>query len=156
MNTTTQADAINTTAHNTEVFEGHLTVGDTRISVSFDVPIGASQTQKDAAFIQALPEDDDILVLEYLSMGTMHKDEPPQMLYWAITGRIPGDEEDSLYVMQAPNREEAEAAFVAAIWADEPGDEKSREEAKQNVLSRHGQLVYMNSVICSQTPITEC
>lgn len=142
--------------HNVEVFEGHLTVGDTRIAVSFAVPIGATQVEKDAAFVNALPEDDDILVLEYYSMGTMHQADQTQMLYWAITGRIPGDDEDKLYLLQAPNRDEAVALFEAAIWEDEPGAEGFREEAKQNVLKQHGQLVYINAVMCSQTPISEC
>lgn len=145
-------------AHNIEVFEGHLTVGDTRIAVSFAVPIGATQVEKDAAFVNALPEDDDILVLEYYSMGTMHQQpgEQPKMLHWSVTGRIPGDDEDVVYLFTAATRSDAVAAFEDEIWANEPGDEAGREEAKQNVLKQHGQLVYINAVMCSQTPITEC
>lgn len=141
--------------HNIEVFEGHLTVGDTRIAVSFAVPIGATQVEKDAAFVNALPEDDDILVLEYYSMGTMHQAEQPPMLYWAVSGRIPGDDEDVVHLCTAATRKEAIEAFEVMIWENEPGDDAEREEAKENVRKEHGTTCFITSVISSRSPMTE-
>lgn len=141
--------------HNVEVFDGHLTVGHTRISVSFDVPIGATNAEKDAAFVEALPNDDDILVLEYLSMGTMHKTEQPPMLYWAVSGRIPGDDEDVVHLCTAATRKEAIEAFEVMIWENEPGDDAEREEAKENVRKEHGTTCFITSVISSRSPMTE-
>lgn len=37
-----------------EIFRGHFQFGDTSLQVEFDVPAGASQTEKDAAFLNAL------------------------------------------------------------------------------------------------------
>ena len=141
--------------HNVEVFEGHLTVGDARIAVSFAVPIGATQVEKDAAFVNALPEDDDILVLEYYSMGTMHQAEQPPMLYWAVSGRIPGDDEDVVHLCTAATRKEAIEAFEVMIWENEPGDDAEREEAKENVRKEHGTTCFTTSVISSRSPMTE-
>ena len=141
--------------HNVEVFEGHLTVGDTRIAVSFAVPIGATQVEKDAAFVNALPEDDDILVLEYYSMGTMHQAEQPQMLYWAVSGRIPGDDEDIVYTFRCTTKEEAMDAFKDAIWANEVGSEAEINQSKEDLRKLHGSTVFINSVISSTSPITE-
>ncbi len=141
--------------HNVEVFDGHLTVGHTRISVSFDVPIGATNAEKDAAFVEALPNDDDILVLEYLSMGTMHKTEQPPMLYWAVSGRIPGDDEDVVHLCTAATRKDAIEAFEVMIWENEPGDDAEREEAKENVRKEHGTTCFITSVISSRSPMTE-
>lgn len=51
-----------------EVFEGYLVVGGKRISVGFDVPVGASSAQKDAAFLAALASEQKI-EFDYLSIG---------------------------------------------------------------------------------------
>lgn len=36
-------------------------------------------------------------------------------MYYAIIGRAPGDDEDSIYVCRAANRSEAESLFIAEV-----------------------------------------
>lgn len=49
-----------------EHFTGFLNVQGTRVAVDFDVPIGATDAAKDAAFLAALAQEVD---LSYLSLG---------------------------------------------------------------------------------------
>jgi len=69
--------------------------------------------------------------------------------YWAVTGRIPGDDEDSLRIYHATSREEALEHFERGLWADE------LEDAKEATLERYGQTVYVNTVVVSDTAIRQ-
>jgi len=51
----------------TEVFTGYIQSEGVRIEVNFSVPVGASQEQKDVAFVNALAQVADV---NYLSIGT--------------------------------------------------------------------------------------
>ena len=73
----------------------------------------------------------------------------PKAKYFAVTGRIPGDDEDTLHVFQATTREEALTAFEAAMWANKTEAETGRE----NVFKAHGQTVFVNSIVASEAPI---
>lgn len=75
----------------------------------------------------------------------------PKAKYFAVTGRIPGDDEDTLLVFQVATREEALAAFDEAMWENEHDPEYSRE----SVRKEHGQTVFWNSVVVSDSPITD-
>ena len=73
----------------------------------------------------------------------------PPLRYWAVSGRIPGDDEDTLHVLRAENREAAIQAFEEEILSNET------EEARENLFKAHGQLVFINSVVVSDAPIQE-
>lgn len=61
---------------------------------------------------------------------------------WVVTGRIPGDDEDSSYVIHASTKAAAIDAFEASIWGD--GDPSP--EARAAVHVAHGQATFINSV----------
>jgi len=77
---------------------------------------------------------------------------PPETLrHWAVTGRIPGDHEDTLHVFHVATRQEALDAFDHAIWENE----KDAEAGRDNVFKEHGQTVFVNSIVVSDSPIQE-
>lgn len=80
--------------------------------------------------------------------------------YWAVTGRIPGDEEDALFQCQAACREEAIQNFNEEIWELEFSGLSSHVErakaikvAREATLKAYGQECFINSVVVSSTPI---
>lgn len=70
--------------------------------------------------------------------------------YFAVIGRIPGDDEDSFFVFHVATAEEAQEAFKEAIWATE-ADAKNEREA---VRREYGCTVFVNSILVSDSPIT--
>ena len=70
--------------------------------------------------------------------------------YYAVTGRIPGDDEDTVMVFQADDREHAIEQFKDAMWSGH-GDEDDR----ASMEGEHGTDTYINSVLVSDTPIEE-
>lgn len=86
-----------------------------------------------------------------LAAGKGAPEDDKRLRYWAVTGRIPGDDEDSLYVFHVATREEALEAFAEAMWEDEPDAETARDA----VIREHGQPVFWNSVVVSDSPIHE-
>lgn len=76
---------------------------------------------------------------------------PAPLRYWAVTGRIPGDDEDQLHIFRLATRDDAIAAFEHAIWERELDSEAARE----NVFKSHGQTIFINSIVASNAPIEE-
>lgn len=74
---------------------------------------------------------------------------PAPLRYWAITGRIPGDDEEVAYTFQAATREEALEAFEQSIWENK----FDAEAGKEHVRKAHGQIVFVNAVLVSNSPI---
>lgn len=76
---------------------------------------------------------------------------PPltQLKWFAVSGRIPGDDEDTSHIFQVANRQEAVAAFDEVMWANE------NESDRESVRKEHGQSVFINSVVVSSTKIEE-
>lgn len=70
--------------------------------------------------------------------------------YYAVTGRIPGDDEDATMLFQADDREHAIEQFKDAMWSGQ-GDEDDR----ASMEGEHGTDTYINSVLVSDTPIEE-
>jgi len=70
--------------------------------------------------------------------------------YFAVTGRIPGDDEDTLHVFHVSNRDEALKAFEEALWENEPDAETGRD----TVFKNFGQIVFVNSIVVSDSPIS--
>lgn len=68
--------------------------------------------------------------------------------WFAVTGRIPGDDEDTCHVFQVHSHDEAVKAFETAMYEGE------REEVREIVWNAHGQYVFITSVMTSATPIT--
>lgn len=71
--------------------------------------------------------------------------------YYAVTGRIPGDDEDSMYVFHVASREEAVALFTDEIYSETT----CPEETRANVVKAHGQAVYINTVVVSDSSIED-
>lgn len=67
--------------------------------------------------------------------------------YYAVAGRIPGDDEDSVYFFNAATAAEAQAAFEEAIWEGES------ESDREGVEAEHGVTVFINAVLVSSAPI---
>lgn len=92
-------------------------------------------------------------------MNTPHSEQIPANRYWAITGRIPGDEEDSILIFHLPDRRAAIAAFEESMWDAEVQrhrmSEQQAAEARAALQSQHGQVVFINSVCVSDSPIQE-
>lgn len=86
---------------------------------------------------------------DLLPLAGMNDEQP--LRYWAVTGRIPGDDEDTLHTFHVATRDEAMRAFEEAMWADEPDPETGRE----NVRKEHDTTVFINSIVVSDTQIEE-
>lgn len=84
-------------------------------------------------------------------MGLIEEPQLPALRYWAVTGRIPGEHEDTLYVFHVATRQEALDAFDQAIWENE----KDADSGRENVFKEHGQTVFVNSIVVSDSPILE-
>ncbi len=71
------------------------------------------------------------------------------MKYYAVSGRIPFDDEDqTLLVGQCRNWEDAVAAFKREIH------DSTDDDYLDVLLREHGQTVIVNSIVSSETPIT--
>lgn len=77
--------------------------------------------------------------------------EKPKLAFFAVTGRIPGDDEDTLHTFEVTTREEAVAAFEIAMYADM----YKAELTKSSVVEQYGQAVYINAVVASASPLHE-
>jgi hypothetical protein len=75
--------------------------------------------------------------------------EPPTLRYYAISGRVPGDDEDVTNVYQAASLDEAMDAFHADML------EGYNDETKDAIENAYGQLLYINSRLVSDSSITE-
>ena len=74
------------------------------------------------------------------------------LCYFAVTGRIPGDDESSTFFFQAKSPEEARQFFEEEIWANE----YDQEAAQDSVFNAHGQIVFVDAILVSSSPIIEC
>jgi hypothetical protein len=75
---------------------------------------------------------------------------PKPLRYFAVTGRIPGDDEDVTHLVDAHDRKDATDQFEAALWADAEDPEE-----RERVEEMHGKSVYVTSVLVSDSPIEE-
>jgi len=89
--------------------------------------------------------------LRYMATEVPLADLIDQKKWFAVTGRIPGADEDSLYVFNVSTREEALAAFERDIYEDETNPEETR----GIVFNDTGVFVFVNSIVCSDSPITD-
>ena len=77
----------------------------------------------------------------------------PKPKYWAVTGRIPGDDEDSVYLCETTSRAVAVRHFDRSIWDDVSTPESYRAD-RARCRKQYGDTTYINSVMSSDTPIT--
>jgi hypothetical protein len=75
--------------------------------------------------------------------------EDLQQKWFAVSGRIPGNDEDVTYVFQAQNRDEAVGFFADEIYSTR----KDPEDFRERVFNEHGQEVFINSVVISRAPM---
>lgn len=73
--------------------------------------------------------------------------------YWAITGRIPGDDDDTLHVVRAMDQSAAEALFADLMWDNEVGGASQREEVAKKYAAENG--VFITTIAVSDYPIEE-
>lgn len=92
-------------------------------------------------------------------MNTSKSEQAIANRYWAVTGRIPGDDEDSILIFHLPDRPAAIAAFEQAMWDAEVQrhrmNEQEAAQARKDLLSQHDQVVFINTVCVSDSPIEE-
>jgi hypothetical protein len=92
-------------------------------------------------------------------MNTSNSEQAIANRYWAVTGRIPGDDEDSILIFHLPDRRAAIAAFEQAMWDAEVQRHRMNEQeaahARKDLLSQHDQVVFINTVCVSDSPIEE-
>lgn len=69
--------------------------------------------------------------------------------YWAVSGRIPGDDEDVTHILRAVSRAQAEAAFGELLW----DDERDAHTRRPDTIAKHGLDVFITSVVVSDSPI---
>lgn len=81
------------------------------------------------------------------------KDTP--FSYFAVTGRIPGDDEDTVFCFPAGSKAEAISAFDDAIYALRFDHEDKIEEARDRAYNDAGVTVFVISVMQSNQPIEE-
>lgn len=77
------------------------------------------------------------------------------LMWYAVTGRIPGDDEDTCHLFHVSSRQEALDAFEAAMWEEEIDEVSERQAARERTFKEHGQHVFVNTVVCCATPITD-
>lgn len=88
------------------------------------------------------------LVAQAVAAGPVNT-EGKALKWYSVTGRIPGDDEDTHYAFQAADRAQAVSLFEEAIYAGDTDAAASRE----SIRKEHGQCVFINSVVWSHTPI---
>ena len=74
--------------------------------------------------------------------------------WFAVTGRIPGDDEDSTYIYHLP-KNTTRAELFHLFEADIYEDETEPEEEKESNLKLYGNTVYVNSILMSETEIKD-
>jgi len=72
----------------------------------------------------------------------------PELRYFAVSGRIPGDDEDTTLVVEASDRDAAIALFSDELW-----DGQGSVDDRQRVEDGHGTDTYVNSIVASDHPI---
>jgi hypothetical protein len=73
----------------------------------------------------------------------------PALRHFAVSGRIPGSDEDTLLTLQAADREEAIERFTNSLYDLEADPVASR----RNVMDEFGDLIFITSVATSDSPI---
>lgn len=74
----------------------------------------------------------------------------PKLKYFAVTGRIPGNDEDVAHIFNVATREEALAEFSQSLYEGE----ENPDEARANTRETHGDDMYVTSSMVSDSPIT--
>lgn len=73
-------------------------------------------------------------------------------LYYAVTGRIPGDDEDTCLAFgPCKNRDQAIQVFKVRMIFDDKG---LTSEDCRALEAEHGTAVFVNAILCSASPIT--
>ncbi len=83
--------------------------------------------------------------------GTQEVEPEPEIAYFIVSGRIPGDDEDTTLTLELPAssaREDATAAFTDQLYASALAN-------RQSMIEQHGQDVYVNSVLKSDSKPVE-
>jgi hypothetical protein len=75
----------------------------------------------------------------------------PLGTWWAISGRAPGDDEETCFVMQDGDEESARRRFALAMFMNQENPEEARAEAIAEIGGDLG--VHINSVLNSHTRI---
>ena len=86
--------------------------------------------------------------------GNVVKEDAKEIpnVWFAITGRIPGDDEDSTFVYLIPENTRRAALFD--LFDEEIYQEQiDAEEVRKTNVNEHGQSVFINNIVCSMTEI---
>jgi hypothetical protein len=84
--------------------------------------------------------------IEAEKAGPVQMDQTDTQCF-AVAGRIPFDDEDSVYCYNNCTRDEAEERFAKDIYNDADRDDED------HVAEENGTAVYINAVLTSKTPI---
>lgn len=75
--------------------------------------------------------------------------------FYAVIGRIPGDDEDSVYTYENVTRIEAKVQFAKDIYNDGESSSGAAEDHMEAIFREHGGYVFINQVLSSDSPIKE-
>ena len=76
--------------------------------------------------------------------------DPIKYKHIVVIGRIPEDDEDSVYMFTDLTEQEARDAFVESIYEDLFDEEKTPEVVEE----QWGDSCFINCILASETPIT--
>lgn len=94
------------------------------------------------------------VILTFDSNGTLKEVRDDQqadqgLRYYAVTGRVPGDDEDVTHIYQAESRDHAVEQFKDALWSGQS------EEDRASMEKSEGTDTYINTVIVSDSPLSD-
>lgn len=69
--------------------------------------------------------------------------------FFAVVGRMPGDDEDTCCIFEAPDKNTACQMFEDSLYENEI----RAEQLKLDVMKTYGQLVFFSHVLVSNSPI---
>ena len=73
--------------------------------------------------------------------------------HYAITGRLCGDDEDTLYIIEAEDADKAQAIFQERILSDNHYSSLEQWFAENKEYSEEDSGIFLNSIVESDTPV---
>lgn len=129
------------------------------LQVSADTPAEAASVALEVAggeeFTEHTSQYDVAAVLDDQKQSVAHEETPPiRQVWFSVTGRVPGDDEDSMFIFHLPENT-TRAALFDLFEEQIYEDEINAAEARDANIREHGQSVFINSIVSSVSEINE-